>query len=210
MATIELEAPESTTQHFGRTALHVVSPEAENAVRLLETDAAESGDEQREGSTPVTIRLVKPVQDTAAVFAAQAGETFDAYTDADGNTWIPLPGGDICLEAEEFEIVESEWLARDEEELAKAAAAAAGTLSGSHTILSAINGVATLPLALAINFGVRHAWESGEPCFGLTGSAANGYLCVSYTVNPADMTYNAKFVVFPGSAIPAWGTTALT
>ena len=36
MATIELEAPESTAQHFGRAALHVVSPEAENAVRLLE------------------------------------------------------------------------------------------------------------------------------------------------------------------------------
>jgi len=90
------------------------------------------------------------------------------------------------------------------------AAATAGTLSGSHTILSGINGVATLPLALAINFGVRHAWEAGEPCFGLTGTAANGYLCVSYTVNPANMTYNARFVVYPGSAIPAWGTTALT
>ena len=90
------------------------------------------------------------------------------------------------------------------------AAAAAPALSGSHTVLSGINGVSTTPLALGVKFGIRHDWESGEPVFGITGSPANGYLCVSYTVNPNDMTYTAKFVCYPGSAIPAWGTTAIT
>ena len=85
--------------------------------------------------------------------------------------------------------------------------AAVGTLSGSHTVLNAINGVNT-PLTIDIQFGVRHAWESGEPQFGITSSAANGYLCMSYTVNPNDMTYSASFKLFPGSIAPAWGTTA--
>ena len=83
-----------------------------------------------------------------------------------------------------------------------------GTLSGSHTVLSGINGLST-PLSLAVNLGVRHAWEAGEPVFGLTSTAANGFLCFSYKVDPAGK-YSAKFKCFPGSAIPAWGTSALT
>ncbi len=87
------------------------------------------------------------------------------------------------------------------------AAAAAGTLSGSHTILSGICG-GTTPLTLDVQFGIRHAWEAGEPQFGITSSAVNGYLCTRYTVNVADMTYSARFVLSPGSALPAWGTAA--
>jgi hypothetical protein len=90
-----------------------------------------------------------------------------------------------------------------------AAAAVAGTLSGSHTVLSAIVGLST-PLTLDVQIGIRHAWESGEPQFGLTSTSANGFLCTSYKVNPNDGTYSAKFVVYPGSAIPAWGTAAET
>ena len=90
-----------------------------------------------------------------------------------------------------------------------AAAAAAGTLSGSHTVLSALNGLQT-PLTLDVQFGIRHAWESGEPQFGITGTAANGYIMTSYTVDPGAMTYSAKFVLYPGSAAPAWGTAAET
>jgi hypothetical protein len=41
------------------------------------------------------------------------------------------------------------------------AAQAAGTLSGSHTVLSAINGAQT-PLTLDVQVGIRHAWESGQ------------------------------------------------
>ena len=94
---------------------------------------------------------------------------------------------------------------------AAASASAAGTvpaLSGSHTILKNLPGVTT-PLTIDIQFGVRHTWETGEPQFGISGTAANGYVCTKYTVND-DMSYDARFVLYPGSASPAWGTTIET
>ena len=102
----------------------------------------------------------------------------------------------------------------------KAATAASGSgaapdLSGSHTVISALVGVATTPSAscpstLDVQFGVRHTWESGEPQFGISGSTGgNGYICTKYTVND-DMTYDARFVLYAGSAIPAWGTSIET
>jgi hypothetical protein len=81
--------------------------------------------------------------------------------------------------------------------------------TGSHIVLAGIVGGQT-PLALDLRFGIRHTWESGEPTFGITGSSVNGYLCASYTVNPADQTCTARFVLAPGSAAPAWATTAHT
>ena len=87
------------------------------------------------------------------------------------------------------------------------AAQAAGTLSGSHTILSGINGGST-PLSLDVQVGVRQAWESGEPQFGITSSATSGFLCRSYVPDLNTMTYSAKFSMFPGSSAPAWGTAA--
>ena len=86
-------------------------------------------------------------------------------------------------------------------------AAAVGTLSGSHTILNGIIGLST-PLTLDVQVGMRHAWETGEPQFGLTSSTTAGFLCTSYKVNVNDGTCSAKFVVFPGSTAPAWGTAA--
>ena len=111
MATIELEAPIETAQHYSRAALHVVSPEAEAAVRLLEgSDTNETTDgstePQRDGSTEIKIRLTRAVSDATAGFEGAAGDTYDGYVDVDGNTWLPLLNGDICLEAEEFEVVE--------------------------------------------------------------------------------------------------------
>ncbi len=55
------------------------------------------------------------------------------------------------------------------------AAQAVGTLSGSHTVLAGLCGDLT-PRTVDIHFGIRHTWESGEPQFGITQSAANGYL----------------------------------
>ena len=92
--------------------------------------------------------------------------------------------------------------------VAAAGSGAAPTLSGSHTVLNGINGVGT-PLSLGIYFGIRHLWETGEPVFGLSSSATNGFLCFSYIVNPDDGTYSAKFKVAPGSAAPAWGTAVV-
>jgi len=83
-----------------------------------------------------------------------------------------------------------------------------GTLSGSHTILSAITGGVT-PLTLDIQIGIRHAWESGEPQFGITSSGTSGFLCTNYIVNLDDMSYTATFRVMGGTA-PAWGTAAET
>lgn len=88
------------------------------------------------------------------------------------------------------------------------AAAAAGTLSGSHTILSGIVGGNT-PLSLDIQIGMRHAWESGEPQFGITSSSTVGFLCTAYSVDIASMKYSATFSVMGGTA-PAWGTAAET
>lgn len=84
----------------------------------------------------------------------------------------------------------------------------AGTLSGSHTVLNGINGLST-PLSLAVLLGVRHAWEAGEPIFGLTSTATSGFLCFSYKVDPSGK-YTAKFKCFPGSSAPAFGTSAIT
>lgn len=92
--------------------------------------------------------------------------------------------------------------------VAVAASAATPTLSGSHTVLSAIAGD-NKPHTLYVAFGVRHYWETGEPVFGLQRATATntGYTCTSFQV--ADGKYTAKFEVMGGVA-PAWGTAALT
>lgn len=81
--------------------------------------------------------------------------------------------------------------------------------TGSHIVLSGIAGGVT-PLTLDVQVGIRHAWEAGEPQFGITSSAANGFLCRSYKIDAPSMTYTAEFNMFPGSAAPAWGTDAET
>ena len=89
------------------------------------------------------------------------------------------------------------------------AKAVAPTVSGSHTVLKNMPGFTATPSTLDVMFGIRHTWETGEPQFGISGTAANGYICTKYTVND-DATYDARFVLYPGSAIPAWGTTMET
>lgn len=88
-------------------------------------------------------------------------------------------------------------------------AAVAPALSGSHTVLSAIAGVNS-PLALDIRIGIRHAWEAGEPVFGITGTTANGFVCKSYKVDVNEGKYTAEFGMFAGSAAPEWATAAHT
>ena len=81
--------------------------------------------------------------------------------------------------------------------------------TGSHTVLSALAGRNT-PIAVNIKFGMRQAWESGEPVWGMASSATSGFLVKSYIVNPDDMTYTAVLSVYAGSSAPAWATTAYT
>ena len=78
----------------------------------------------------------------------------------------------------------------------------------AHGYLSGIVG-GTTPLSLDVRFGIRQAWEVGEPQFGITSNATDGYLCFSYVVH-SDLTFSAQFNLAPGSAAPAWGTTAET
>lgn len=79
-------------------------------------------------------------------------------------------------------------------------------LSGSHTVLSGINGL-SVPLSLDIQIGVQATWETGAPQFGISATAtSSGYLCTNYTVDLSTMTYTTKFILYPGSDIPAWGT----
>lgn len=83
------------------------------------------------------------------------------------------------------------------------------TLSGSHTILSALPGGVT-PLALDVRIGIRHTWESGEPTFGITGTSTAGFLCTEYLADVNAGKYSAKFRVYPGSTAPVWATSAHT
>jgi len=81
---------------------------------------------------------------------------------------------------------------------------AAAKLSGSHTVLSALNGGLT-PRAFGVYFGVRHDWEAGEPVFG----ADNCVIVTEYTASPDAGTYSAKIAHVVGGTAPAWGTTAI-
>lgn len=75
-----------------------------------------------------------------------------------------------------------------------------------HSHMTAINGAST-PLSLDIQIGIRHAWESGEPQFGITASSTSGYLVHSYMVDMGNNTWSAQLNVF-GATAPAWGTSA--
>ena len=88
------------------------------------------------------------------------------------------------------------------------AAAAAGSLSGSHTVLYNLPGGVT-PLTLDVQVGIRAVWESGAPQFGITSSAINGFLCKSY-IPDMNGKYTAVFYMAAGSTAPAWGTAAET
>jgi hypothetical protein len=82
-------------------------------------------------------------------------------------------------------------------------------LSGSHTVLSAI-AVGYTPLTLDVQFGDRATYTNGAVQFGISGTTTSGYICSAYNVNLSDMTYSAKFVLFPGSSLPAWGVAVET
>lgn len=79
--------------------------------------------------------------------------------------------------------------------------------TGTSTVLRALVGVMT-PRSFDVQIGVRHAWEAGEPQFGITSSAANGCIVTKYKEQGAK--YSATIRMYAGSAAPAWGTAAET
>ena len=92
---------------------------------------------------------------------------------------------------------------------AAAASGAAPVLSGSHTVLSPVSAVTfTTPLGLAVMWGIRGYWATGDPVFGIVApSATTGYVCTRYSIEGEK--YSASFKPYPG-AVPAFGTAILT
>lgn len=78
--------------------------------------------------------------------------------------------------------------------------------SGSHTVLSALNGLMT-PLTFAYYVGIRQYWTAGEPVFGGAGTATSGFLVRNYQDNGEECT--ADLILYPGSTLPAWGIAVL-
>lgn len=91
-----------------------------------------------------------------------------------------------------------------------AAVAASGTgarptLSGSHTVLNAINGVNTAR-SFGAYFGIQADWSTGDPVFG----GVDCCFVTDYTVDAASTTYTAKLCAAAnGTNEPAWGTAAI-
>jgi hypothetical protein len=87
---------------------------------------------------------------------------------------------------------------------------AAAVLSGSHTVLQPLDGLMT-PRSFAIYIGIREYWTTGQdPVFGISQSATSGFIVTSYVVDAATMKYTAKLALYPGSSLPAWGTSAIS
>jgi hypothetical protein len=91
-------------------------------------------------------------------------------------------------------------------EVGASGSAAAPVLSGSHTVLSALAVPAAqlTPVSFAVCIGILHYYVTGEPAFGLVKGTNIGIICTSYTINPDDAKYTAKFVACPGSTAPSW------
>jgi hypothetical protein len=91
--------------------------------------------------------------------------------------------------------------------VAGSATAVAPALSGSHTVLKAIDG-SNVARSFGVYVGIQHYWTtSTDPVFG-------GIDCVlvsGYTVDPAAGTYSAKLTLAGNRTNdPTWGTSSIT
>jgi hypothetical protein len=90
--------------------------------------------------------------------------------------------------------------------VAASASAARPALSGSHTVLNALNG-GNVAKSFGIYLGIQGDWATGDPVFG----AIKSVLISGYTVDPAAGTYTAKITTAGNRTNdPAWGTAAIT
>jgi hypothetical protein len=64
-------------------------------------------------------------------------------------------------------------------------------------------------LSFDVRIGIQHAWTTGEPVFGITGSANAGYCITSFTVDTSAMTWQATLDVV-GPVVPQWLTVSHT
>jgi hypothetical protein len=90
--------------------------------------------------------------------------------------------------------------------VAESGSAARAALSGSHTVLSVLNG-GNLPKTFAIYIGIQGYWvDTVDPVFG----AENSVLISDYTVDMAAGTYSAKIVTAGNRTNdPDWGVALL-
>ena len=64
-------------------------------------------------------------------------------------------------------------------------------------------------LSFDVRIGILHTWVSGEPVFGITGSANSGYQLTGFTVDTSNMTWTAQLDVV-GPVAPQFTTLAHT
>lgn len=80
--------------------------------------------------------------------------------------------------------------------------------TGPSTILRAAAGVNTAR-SFDVQIGIRHAWESGEPQFGLSAVVASNSGVIITSYKESEGRYSARMRLVAGSAVmPAWGTAA--
>lgn len=65
------------------------------------------------------------------------------------------------------------------------------------------------PLSLDIRVGIRHAWQSGEPTFGISSSATSGYILKDMEFTGGGTEITITLDVF-GPTAPDFATTAHT
>ena len=100
---IVLDAPQESPITGAAEFLPAIdSADAIGAAELLE-----GGVDEGPSDPQITIRLVRLVEDPVVHFSGAKDETFTACIDADGDVYIPFGEHEICLEAEDFEVVET-------------------------------------------------------------------------------------------------------
>ena len=81
--------------------------------------------------------------------------------------------------------------------------------TGPSTVLRAAVGQMTA-LSFDVQVGVRHAWESGEPCFNYSGVVATNSGAMITKYKESGGMYSATLKMIAGSGAPSWKTTAAT
>jgi hypothetical protein len=79
--------------------------------------------------------------------------------------------------------------------------------TGPSTILRSKVGSNTAS-SFDVQIGMRHAWESGEQQFGITADISDNFGVIITSYKEAGGFYSARMALTPGSALPAWGTSA--
>jgi len=80
--------------------------------------------------------------------------------------------------------------------------------TGTSILLRSWAGVMTA-LSFDVQIGIRHAWEAGEPQFGLSGVVASNSGIMITKYKESGSHFSGRMRLISGSAvIPAWGIAA--